>query len=298
MDKQKIRRAQMAMLAMAKDIDTLCRKHNITYWIDGGTTLGAVRSGGFIPWDDDLDLCFLVDDFHRVRKAIKEDLIPNNPKYLLYNDHRPFEHYSEYLADTSMMKNKFYPVEIDLIRVKSIPNNKQAIQKDKDWVNLLAFLNNLYQKGKIENKNFLNQHLNKGSFLFRRERFQKKFIGYINQLNTVKEDHLYWYSFNNVYDSKEKEYYTYDDIFPLQELEFEGYKFFAPNNTDVYLTKHYGKSYLTPPPKEQQVSLSRSLGRSNLPRFISKFSVWFLYLLKAIKNSFTLIPKVKKKRIN
>src|SRR5690554_7319011 len=131
MDIEAVQKAQTALLAMAKDIDVLCRKHNITYWIDGGTTLGAVRSGGFMSWDDDIDICFLVDDFHRLRKVIKEDLIPNNPKYILYNDHRPFQHYSEYLADTSLVKNKFYPVKIDLLKMKTLPNTPEAIQKDK-----------------------------------------------------------------------------------------------------------------------------------------------------------------------
>jgi lipopolysaccharide cholinephosphotransferase len=41
---------------MLKDIHDLFEDHGITYWMDGGTLLGAVRHGGLIPWDDDLDL--------------------------------------------------------------------------------------------------------------------------------------------------------------------------------------------------------------------------------------------------
>ncbi len=294
MNQDLIREVQIALLSMAKDIDVLCRKYDITYWIDGGTTLGAVRNGGFIPWDDDLDFCFPVEDFHKLRKAIKEDLIPNKPKYILYNDYRPFSHYTEYLADTSLVKNKFYPVKIDLLKIKSFPNTPDAIQKDKDWVNLLSFLFNKTNKLKVSNKKLLYENLVKGSFLFRRERFNAKFIAYIDGLNTVKENYLFCYPYNDMYVSRTREYYTYSDIFPVQEVEFEGHKFFAPNNTDAYLTKLYTKNYMTPPPKDQQVSLSKSLGKSSLPRFISKFMIWFLYLLKALKNSFTLIPKIKR----
>lgn len=294
MDIKEIRRAQMVLLAMAKDVDVLCRKYGITYWIDGGTTLGAVRNGSFIPWDDDLDLSFLVDDYHRVIKAIKEDLIPNNPNYLLYNDYRPFEYFSEYLADKRYVRNGLYPLKIDLLKIKSLPNTPEAIQKDRDWINLLAFFCNLYQKEPIKDKKFLYEHLVKGSFLYRRERFIKKLIEYSDQLNEVNKDNLYCYSYDGMYVKEKRDYSVYDDIFPVREIDFEGYKFFAPNNTDAYLTKPYGKDYLTPPPKEQQVAASRSIRKWNLPRWTSKFMLWFLYSLKAIKNSFTLIPKIKK----
>ncbi|PKR81713.1 hypothetical protein CW751_04080 [Brumimicrobium salinarum] len=295
MNIEAIQKSQSALLSMAIDIDKLCRKHGITYWIDGGTTLGAVRNGGFIPWDDDLDFCFLVDDFHRLRKAIKKELIPNNPKYILYNDHRPFPHYSEYLADTSIVKNNFYPVKIDLLKVKAIPNTPEAIQKDKDWVNMLSFLFNKIDELKVKDQNFIQKHLYSGSFLFRRERFNEQFIKYIDSLNEVNEHKLFCYPYNDMYVAKTREYYTYDDIFPVQEIEFEGIKFYAPNNTKSYLTKLYGKNYMSPPPIEKQVSLSKSLGKSPFPRWLSKFNIWLLYYLKAIKNSFTIIGKIKRK---
>ena len=54
--KQDVRTVQGKILEIMKYIDTLCRKHEIPYYIMGGTALGAVRHGGFIPWDDDLDI--------------------------------------------------------------------------------------------------------------------------------------------------------------------------------------------------------------------------------------------------
>ena len=62
---QQLRRCQLKQLTILEEIDRICRKHNITYWLDGGTLLGAVRHGGFIPWDDDIDIAMPLDDARR-----------------------------------------------------------------------------------------------------------------------------------------------------------------------------------------------------------------------------------------
>ena len=57
-----VRDVQLVLLEMLKDIDALCKKHNIRYWLTGGSALGAVRHKGFIPWDDDADIGMLRED--------------------------------------------------------------------------------------------------------------------------------------------------------------------------------------------------------------------------------------------
>lgn len=64
-DDETLRRLQLAQLAILKDIDSLCSRHGITYFLDSGTVLGAVRHGGFIPWDDDVDIAMLRPDYDR-----------------------------------------------------------------------------------------------------------------------------------------------------------------------------------------------------------------------------------------
>lgn len=58
-----VRDVQLVLLEMLKDIDALCKKHNIRYWLTGGSALGAVRHKGFIPWDDDADIGMLREDY-------------------------------------------------------------------------------------------------------------------------------------------------------------------------------------------------------------------------------------------
>lgn len=62
-DGSELRELQLRMLDILKYIDGVCKEHNITYWLSSGTCLGAVRHGGFIPWDDDVDIEMLEEDY-------------------------------------------------------------------------------------------------------------------------------------------------------------------------------------------------------------------------------------------
>lgn len=61
-------------LEILGEIDRLCELHGIRYFADSGTLLGAVRHGGFIPWDDDIDLAMLRRDYDRFRKIAEKEL--------------------------------------------------------------------------------------------------------------------------------------------------------------------------------------------------------------------------------
>ena len=64
-------RQQQNLLELLKLLDGICKKYNITYYAAGGTVIGAVRHGGFIPWDDDIDVYMTRDEFNRFREAVR-----------------------------------------------------------------------------------------------------------------------------------------------------------------------------------------------------------------------------------
>lgn len=85
-----IKQTWAAALEVLSEIDRICVKHNITYYADWGTLLGAVRHGGFIPWDDDLDICMKRDDYVKFR-AVADAELPKN--YVIHDYERKEDHW-------------------------------------------------------------------------------------------------------------------------------------------------------------------------------------------------------------
>lgn len=60
-------------LELFKKFDEICRKHHLTYYVDYGTLLGAVRHNGFVPWDDDMDVAMFRDDYAKFQKIAPDE---------------------------------------------------------------------------------------------------------------------------------------------------------------------------------------------------------------------------------
>lgn len=83
--KEELRQVQMIQLEMLEEVDRICRKCGIHYNIIAGTLLGAVRHGGYIPWDDDADVALLRNEYERFRQACRTEL---DKSRFYFQDHR------------------------------------------------------------------------------------------------------------------------------------------------------------------------------------------------------------------
>lgn len=77
---EKLRKLQLLELKIALEIKRVCEKNGLRFFLTGGTLLGAVRHGGFIPWDDDMDISFPRADYDAFTAVCKTDL---GPEFLL-----------------------------------------------------------------------------------------------------------------------------------------------------------------------------------------------------------------------
>lgn len=127
---------QKKLLTLLKEIDAICSKHGITYYCSGGTVIGAARHGGFIPWDDDIDVCMTRPDFERFCEVFRSD--PPEGRCLLYNENDPDYHstiprYAE-TGTTSFCRYHLLGrvpagASIDIFILEAVPD-EPALQRD------------------------------------------------------------------------------------------------------------------------------------------------------------------------
>ena len=132
---QSVRQVQDKILETMKYIDKLCRENGIVYYIMGGTALGAVRHGGFIPWDDDLDIFMTPDQYEKFKAVFQSQ---NSEQYVL-QEWRTIPNYLEYakvrMNGTTFIEEVYkdrtqmhHGIYVDIMILHKVPENK-LIQK-------------------------------------------------------------------------------------------------------------------------------------------------------------------------
>lgn len=254
-----LRDAQMLMVDILKDVHNICEKHGLKYFLDAGTLLGAVRHKGFIPWDDDMDIGMLREDYERFLEIAKKEL----PEHLFLQTFETDDKYDIYqvpckiryngtiliekgIAENSEMHNGVY---IDVFPYDSLPKSNLAykIQRSLSYNVLKSFIRIRETPDKLSFKNkitFTFYKIVRTLFPYKR---RKKFFDFLVKWNDVNSPYM-GYGLDTVW----SEYiYKKEDYFELTRLEFEGNHFYGPKNYDAILTQLYG-DYMTLPKEEDR----------------------------------------------
>lgn len=130
-------------LEMIEEFQRICARNGLTYYAVGGTLLGAVRHGGFIPWDDDVDLAMPREDFEKFIAAAKNEL---NEKYFLQTpDTDPGYYYGHLkirMNGTTCIRRSEWPHRmpfhqgafIDVFPLDAVPDGERAMRRHKRLV--------------------------------------------------------------------------------------------------------------------------------------------------------------------
>jgi len=234
-----MRQIQLLSLELLRLFDNICKKHDITYWLDYGTLLGAKRHGGFVPWDDDMDISMLREDYEKFVEVFpmeinKLDDLKEN--VIISKLTEPHKNYPEGCNELDLLNNGTFIlffqcavkkpyVHFDVFPKDYIKDEGLTDKRNETQTRLQAEL-----REKIENNTWTLEEglkIQNSKMMFTKEETA--------QLSDAI-DGLH----NNIHNRIYKSEY----VFPLNKISFEGYEFYCPNDIDEYLTLIYGPEYM------------------------------------------------------
>lgn len=242
-----LRKLQLRMLNILEVVDSICRKHKLTYWISGGTLLGAVRHGGFIPWDDDIDIELLLPDYNKLLKILEKEL-PEN----LYLQTPREKGYRLLLSKVRDRYSVVHAEEEDAASYKEKGIFIDIFPEEKTYRWLKDFVDFFYgrsfrrlKRGKPFHslRYFYEYSISLGLFPIG---ILLKWVARLICKITKPENVLHSYGIGNSTNHNARY------MFPVKEITFEGKPFFAPKEPDTYLRKQYGDYMRIPPEQNRQ----------------------------------------------
>lgn len=220
------------MLYLLTEVDRICKKHEIRYWLSSGTLIGAIRHNGFIPWDDDLDIEMMREDYLKLMAILPTEL----PEHIALQNHETdpsyFFCYAKIRDRRSFLNesNNYDRLWIERgIYIDIFPLEKQSL-----WIHRISeiALGHIYKIWRTSRNDANN--LRKIRFIFQLNiKLLQPFLRLLNKLcsNKTLTSGL-GIPFHNPRNEK--------DIFPLTTHIFEGNEFPVPYNSNKVLQKIYG----------------------------------------------------------
>lgn len=253
---------QDKMLDILKYFISVCEKNDLHYWLAGGTCLGALRHGGFIPWDDDLDVYMPRKDYEKLWQLMGNGKVDDHYKLCRTTREQNYHHRVMQIVDLnttfihSRSKNEDieHGIYIDIIPIDACPNSK--LQRFAQFVNAVIFsICNIQQKPEY-NGGKLTGLMSFGTTVL---------LGIIRGQDarykawSKAEKQMTKYGWDSCTHIKciTSQFHELMTAFPKEwfgerEEQFEDIMVAVPSNAEAYCTAMYG-DYMALPPKEKRV---------------------------------------------
>lgn len=214
-----LRIMQMCDSELLRILDNICKKHNLTYWLDFGTLLGAYRHKGFIPWDDDMDVSMLREDYNKIIPLLKSelqnkdfDIEESNGRIGFGYKHNQTGIWCDIFPVDYFKVDEYSQINIDILKSKILKYRTFYIKNQEKLST---------EKMQEHRKQIINENPNASSVIIYHGR-----------------------EFNHQHP---KAFYCTEDIFPLTSIIFENMIFPAPAKCNIYLSKIFGVNYMQVP---------------------------------------------------
>ena len=263
MEQELLRKVQLVQLEIAQEIKRVCQENGIRFWLDFGSALGAVRHGGFIPWDDDLDMGMLREDYEKFLQVASSQL---DPRYVLMcwqTEERYPHQYAKVMKRGTVYRESVYHgtafagIFVDIFPYDRMPDDpaqrrqtgsKLAVYRAmirakcgyKTWRAGGAFSAKRWLKNLPFR--FLSLFFNLRSLREKSDRLACRYNG-CQELSICTPQGVFAYGVEQA----PRRYLEH-----LTQISFEGELFPVPEDYDGYLTCLYG-DYMCPPPEEERV---------------------------------------------
>lgn len=234
-----MRQIQLLSLELLKLFDNICTKHDLDYWLDYGTLLGAVRHGGFVPWDDDIDIGMPREDYEKFVEIFPKE-IENIPvlkdKLLISKLTEPHKDYPKDANEMAVLNNGIFILFFQCAYIKPFVHFDVF---PKDYIKEEGITPERNKKQTSLQLEF-RENIENGTWTFEEGlKTQNEKMHFTTEPTEYLSDAI-----DGLHNNIHNRLYNTEYVYPLSKITFENYEFSCPNDYEEYLPLIYGPEYM------------------------------------------------------
>lgn len=259
------RNLQLTELEILIELDRICKEEGLTYFLEGGTLLGALRHGGFIPWDDDVDVLMPREDYNRLIEVFRAGKLEGYHLQCIETDPGYWNFYAKLRKNGTKFVTKeeryvksHQGVFIDIFPIEGIKKEESKGIKKSDFLQPIlrsVMIRRVHMTVQDSSgKKEMVFKLLKALFApFSNVTLQKFGNRFVVSRSKAEADAYYRAPITRG-DKMMNRIWPFEKVYPVETLKFEGYEFTVFHDYHWYLEQLYGKTYMELPPEEDRVT--------------------------------------------